>query len=173
MCARVRSSTERELSPGRRGSSAAGTRSCGRGPVRSMQTGLSSPFWRSTGSSALASSGSNCSIVPKPRVVVTGPYRSIRHPMYLAESSCIAERFEVIAYHVRHWAYRGFGLQVYRNSRWKSTCYCGLPQRVRDFIARTRYPTSRTCVVARWIFSYAVPEPSVRKRRTGNPLPHR
>lgn len=112
------------------------------GSVRSMQTGLLiTVVGAALAVAALASLGSNFSIVPEAQsLVVTGPYRSIRHPMYLAEILMI---LGIVLSDPRITYVIGatgvFGLQVYRIRVEEQLLLAAFPNAYEDFIARTRY----------------------------------
>jgi protein-S-isoprenylcysteine O-methyltransferase Ste14 len=90
---------------------------------------------------AFLSLGSNFSIVPEARsLVVTGPYRWIRHPMYFAELLMIAG-FAVSGLRVTGviGVVSVLGLQIYRirvEERLLSTSFRGAHE---EFVSRTRY----------------------------------
>ena len=110
--------------------------------MRSMQTGLLiTVVGAALAVAALASLGSNFSIVPEAQsLVVTGPYRSIRHPMYLAEILMI---LGIVLSDPRITYVIGatgvFGLQVYRIRVEEQLLLAAFPNAYEDFIARTRY----------------------------------
>jgi len=112
------------------------------GSVRSIQIGLLITFvGAALAVAALASLGSNFSIVPEAQsLVVTGPYRSIRHPMYLAELlMMIGVAWSDLRITYLLGSVGVFFLQVYRirvEERLLSTAF---PSAYKKFIARTRY----------------------------------
>jgi protein-S-isoprenylcysteine O-methyltransferase Ste14 len=112
------------------------------GSVRSIQIGLLiTVVGAALAVVALASLGSNFSIVPEAQsLVVTGPYRSIRHPMYLAE---ILMMFGVALSEPRLTYLIGamgvFGFQVYRIRVEEQLLSTAFPNTYKEFVARTRY----------------------------------
>jgi protein-S-isoprenylcysteine O-methyltransferase Ste14 len=90
---------------------------------------------------ALGSIGSSFSIVPEARtLVVTGPYRLLRHPMYLAELLML---FGVVVGFVRLTTLVGalsvVGLQIYRIHTEEKLLQGAFPATFADFTARTRF----------------------------------
>ena len=90
---------------------------------------------------ALGSIGSSFSIVPEARtLVVTGPYRLLRHPMYLAELLML---FGVVVGFVRLTTLVGalcvVGLQIYRIHAEEKLLQGAFPATFADFTARTRF----------------------------------
>jgi protein-S-isoprenylcysteine O-methyltransferase Ste14 len=90
---------------------------------------------------ALGSIGSSFSIVPEARsLVVTGPYRLLRHPMYLAELLML---FGVVVGSVRLTTLVGalsvVGLQIYRIHAEEKLLQGAFPATFADFTARTRF----------------------------------
>jgi protein-S-isoprenylcysteine O-methyltransferase Ste14 len=90
---------------------------------------------------SFASLGSNFAIVPEARtLVVTGPYRWLRHPIYLAELLMI---FGVVVGYVRLTTLAGVlsvvGLQLYRIRAEERLLRSAFPATFEDFTARTRY----------------------------------
>jgi protein-S-isoprenylcysteine O-methyltransferase Ste14 len=90
---------------------------------------------------ALTNLGANFSIVPEARsLVVTGPYRWLRHPMYFAELLMIVG-FAVGGLRVT--ALAGamivFGLQVYRIRVEERLLMSTFPRAYERFVSRTRY----------------------------------
>lgn|GEM_PF-879386 len=112
------------------------------GSVRSIQFGLLiTVAGAALAVGALASLGSNFSIVPEARsLVVTGPYRWLRHPMYFAESLImfgIALSDPRITY--LFVALGIFGLQLYRIRVEEQLLSTAFPNTYKEFVARTRY----------------------------------
>ncbi len=90
---------------------------------------------------ALGSIGSSFSIVPEARtLVVTGPYRLLRHPMYLAELLML---FGVVVGSVRLTTLVGalgvVGLQIYRIRTEEKLLQGAFPATFADFSTRTRF----------------------------------
>jgi protein-S-isoprenylcysteine O-methyltransferase Ste14 len=90
---------------------------------------------------ALASIGPSFSIMPEARtLVVTGPYRLLRHPMYLAELLML---FGVVVGFVRLTTLVGalsvVGLQIYRIHAEEKLLQGAFPATFADFTARTRF----------------------------------
>jgi protein-S-isoprenylcysteine O-methyltransferase Ste14 len=90
---------------------------------------------------ALASLGPSFSIVPEARtLVVTGPYRWLRHPMYLAELLML---FGVVVGFVRLTTLVGslsvVGLQIYRIHIEENLLQGAFPATFEDFTVRTRF----------------------------------
>ncbi len=90
---------------------------------------------------SLTSLGSNFAIVPEARtLVVTGPYRWLRHPIYLAELLMIVG---VVVGYVRLTTLVGVlgvvGLQLYRIRAEERLLHGAFPATFADFTARTRF----------------------------------
>ena len=90
---------------------------------------------------ALGSMGPNFSIVPEARtLVVTGPYRLLRHPMYLAELLML---FGVVVGFVRLTTLIGslsvLGLQIYRIHVEERLLRSAFPANFANFTERTRF----------------------------------
>jgi protein-S-isoprenylcysteine O-methyltransferase Ste14 len=112
------------------------------GSVRSIQIGLLiTVVGAALAVAALASLGSNFSIVPEAQaLVVTGPYRSIRHPMYLAE---LLMMFGIAWSDLRITYLIGSAgvacLQVYRIRAEERLLGAAFPTAYKEFVTRTRY----------------------------------
>ena len=112
------------------------------GSVRSIQIGiLITVVGAALAVAALASLRSNFSIVPEAQsLVVTGPYRSIRHPMYLAE---LLMMFGIAWSDLRITYLIGSAgvlcLQVYRIRVEERLLGTAFPSAYKEFVARTRY----------------------------------
>ena len=110
--------------------------------VRSIQIGLLiTVAGAALAVGAIASLGSNFSIVPEARsLVVTGPYRWLRHPMYCAESLMmfgIALSDPRITYLIV--ATGVFALQLYRIRVEEQLLSAAFPNMYEEFVARTRF----------------------------------
>lgn len=110
--------------------------------VRSFQIGLLiAVVGASLAVVALVSLGSNFSIVPEAQsLVVTGPYRWLRHPMYSAEFLMmlgIALSDPRIAFLIG--AIGVFALQVYRIRMEEQLLLAAFPHAYEEFVTRTRY----------------------------------
>ena len=112
------------------------------GSVRSIQIGLLiTVVGAALAVVALASLGSNFSIVPEAKsLVVTGPYRSVRNPMYLAE---ILMMFGIVLSNPRVTYLIGalgvVGLQLYRIRVEEQLLSAAFPNAYQMFVARTRH----------------------------------
>lgn len=110
--------------------------------VRSFQIGLlTAVVGASLAVVALVSLGSNFSIIPEAQsLVVTGPYRWIRHPMYQAELLMmigVALSDPRITYLIG--ALGVFVLQVYRIRVEEQLLLKAFPDAYKEFVARTRF----------------------------------
>ncbi len=110
--------------------------------VRTYQTGLlTAAVGASLAVAALVSLGSNFSIVPEARsLVVTGPYRWIRHPMYLAEilmMTGVVLSDPRVAYLMG--AIGVCGLQLYRIRVEEQLLAVAHPDPYKQFTAQSRY----------------------------------
>jgi protein-S-isoprenylcysteine O-methyltransferase Ste14 len=110
--------------------------------VRTFQIGLlSAAAGASVAAAALVSLGSSFSIVPEARaLVVNGPYRWIRHPMYLAE---IVIMVGVVLSDPRVTYLVGTlgvcALQVYRIRTEEQLLTAAFPTSYKEFVTRTQF----------------------------------